>query len=79
MKVLALPLDSLNLMYIPHPVSIVEDSHAVVHRTVDSCDFMKALKKMTSAYKRSENLLCVFPVMRGNAACVAGSNSSITP
>jgi len=49
-------------MYVLHPVSIVEDSHAVVHRTVDSCDCMKALEKMTSAYKRSENHLCVFPV-----------------
>jgi hypothetical protein len=79
MKVLALPLDSLNLMYVLHPVSIVEDSHAVVHRTVDSCDYMKALEKMASAYKRSDNLFCVFPVMRGNTACVAGSNSCTTP
>ncbi len=78
MKVLALSLYSLNLMSVLHPVSIVEDSHAVVHRTVDSCDCMKAMEKMTWAYKRSENLLCVFPVMRGNAACVAGRKSCTT-
>jgi hypothetical protein len=47
MKVLALSLDSLNLMYVLHPVSIVEESHAVVRSTVESCDCMKALEKMT--------------------------------